>query len=398
MVAKPRAEEAPRELWWRSLPENFHQMPPHTGVDAHDSAQVKAAAVVDTGLRTLLSMLISGGLAALIASPERLNKEIRRLGFYREILDRARQDQIFLPPPKNVEIHTASTRMLGYRPKNIPSHILTFSTPFEPLNPAMREDYRRHHHNTRVIAQHWDHPDGPRPTLIFIHGFMIDAYWLNAEMFALRWFYRKGYDILLYTLPFHGSRRHRASVLSGLGYVTNGVCHLNEAMLQSVFDLRILIRHLRKNGVKHVGLSGISLGGYISALTASVEKNITFCVPNSPAVLPTEMALGWWPSGPILRYLMDKTGLSLNELRHSVALHNPLSWNPKPCPDCLLIIAGAADRFVSPQHIRLLHEHWRGSELHWFPGNHLMHFKQRQYLKLMLKFMNHCCNRNESVP
>jgi len=53
-----------------------------------------------------------------------------------------------------------------------------------------------------------------------------------------------------------------------------------------------------------------------------------------------------------------------------------------------MVIGGAGDRFTSPRFVRLLHEHWPGSHLHWFPGNHILHLDQRAYLKRMRSFMD----------
>ena len=46
------------------------------------------------------------------------------------------------------------------------------------------------------------------------------------------------------------------------------------------------------------GISGLSLGGYLSALMASVEPRLKFAIPNSPLVTPIDMALQWQPLGP----------------------------------------------------------------------------------------------------
>ena len=53
-----------------------------------------------------------------------------------------------------------------------------------------------------------------------------------------------------------------------------------------------------------------------------------------------------------------------------------------------MVIGGAGDRFTSPRFVSLLHQHWAGSDVHWFPGNHLLHLQQGRYLRLMKKFMD----------
>jgi len=82
----------------------------------------------------------------------------------------------------------------------------TYLTGVKPLNPALREQCRGNLRNNVVHAQHWVHEDGPHPTLCVIHGFMGSPYLFNGLFFSLPWFYRSGYDVLLYTLPFHGAR------------------------------------------------------------------------------------------------------------------------------------------------------------------------------------------------
>ena len=91
---------------------------------------------------------------------------------------------------------------------------------------------RRTSRNRIARAQHWRHTDGegPRPTLCVIHGFTASPYWVNSAFFSLPWFFHNGYDVLLYTLPFHGRRQSRTSPYSGHGYFAHGFANLNEAM------------------------------------------------------------------------------------------------------------------------------------------------------------------------
>lgn len=99
----------------------------------------------------------------------------------------------------------------------------------------MRVAYARHRENRTAWAQHWRHHDGPRPTLAVIHGFGASPYWLNSQFFALPSIYRRGYDVLLYLLPFHGVRQARVA-LSGWGLFANGIAHFIEAIAHAVHD------------------------------------------------------------------------------------------------------------------------------------------------------------------
>jgi pimeloyl-ACP methyl ester carboxylesterase len=138
----------------------------------------------------------------------------------------------------------------------------------------------------RTHAQHWVHDDGPHPTLCVIHGFMGSPYLFNGLFFSLPWFYRSGYDVLLYTLPFHGRRAEKGSLFSGYGYFAHGFSGFAEAMAQAVHDFRSVIDYLEFTGVDRIALTGMSLGGYTSALIACVDDRIQAVIPNVPVVTP----------------------------------------------------------------------------------------------------------------
>ena len=114
----------------------------------------------------------------------------------------------------------------------------------------MRKRGARLQNNNVVRAQHWRHDDGPHPTLCLIHGFMGSPYLLNGLWMSLPWFYRSGYDVLLYTLPFHGQRAEKYSPFSGYGYFSNGfdrVCRGDGASrVRLPVDRRLSRAHRRR--------------------------------------------------------------------------------------------------------------------------------------------------------
>ena len=373
--------------WWRTLPEDFYLHPDSTELDAQHPLKVRGTAALDHLLRTGLGTLMATALAPPVLSRKRLRQEQELLSFYRELAEEGDAAKIFLPPSA-APIRESKPGLLRYRPKNIPARLLSFDSPFTSLHPGLRQTYRGYSSNRRAWAQHWTHPDGPRPTLMFVHGFVADPYWLNSRMFALPWLYRAGYDILLCTLPFHGARRGWAEPFSGYGYFAHGLASLNEAMLNSIHDLRLWLGYLLDRGAPSVGISGLSLGGYLSALLASVDDRLAYCIPNSPVVSPIDMAREWLPMRWLLHAVMRRSGVGVEDLRHALALHSPLSYTPKIEAQRLLIIGGAGDRLTPPRFVHLLHRHWQGSALHWFPGNHVVHLQQGVYLKLMRRFMD----------
>lgn len=369
------------------MPADFHRQPHASPLDVDHRVKVGVTAAIDHVLRTGLATAVCGAMLPNFG-PRGLRREQAMFPFYQALASAGRREDIFLTPPRGTPIRALQRRVPALNEIGATVHDLRFESPYQALHPDVRVDYASHHRNLTAHAQHWTHGDRPRRTLIFVHGYSLDAYWVNTQMFSLKGFFRQGWDILLFTLPFHGRRKAPLEPFSGFGYFSRGFAQTTEAMLQSIFELRLLMTHLEDTGVPGMGISGLSLGGYLSALLAGVDDRLAFAIPNAAVVSPADMVLEWPPLSFLLAPLMPLTGLGIQGLRHVMAVHSPLTWKPVIDPERLLIIAGAGDRFTAPRYQTLLHTHWRGSRLHWFPGNHVVHLHQREYLRLMRDFMN----------
>lgn len=40
-------------------------------------------------------------------------------------------------------------------------------------------------------------------------------------------------------------------------------------------------------------------------------------------------------------------------------------------PDAAVFVAARDDAYVTPESIKQLHQHWKGSEIRWVPGGHV---------------------------
>lgn len=384
------ASAMPVRRWWDELPEDLFRRSNHTDVTPQYPLRVALSAALDLGLRTTASAAATASMAPLLFSDRLMLDELASWKEYQRLVDDDGATAMFPEPPKGVRVIEARRRF-GFRP-GVPYRLLSFESPYRPSNADRAQAYLQHRANTRAYAQYWYHPRGPRPTLIAIHGFMADRYWLNTRLLSLRSFY-EGYDILLYTLPFHGYRTEFPTPFSGYGLLGHGVAHFNEGMGQAVHDLRVFMDWLQQRGVRHMGVTGISLGGYTSALLASVDKRLSFCMPNAPVVSPADLAQQWQPLGCLLQLMKWRYGVTQQQLRHALAVQCPLSYLPKIGPERVLIVGGAGDRLTPPWQVRLLHDYWPGSRLIWYPGNHVLHLKQQEYIQAMRSFMDeHCRN------
>jgi dienelactone hydrolase len=346
---------------------------------------VRGAAASDVLVRTALSSAVTAAALpwALSASAE---SEHERLDFYAGVPpDPA---QVFEPPPARVEVHAGRSAPWSFRAPGGQVRALRFASPFVALNPAIRDEYAGFTRNHTAVAQHWRHDDGPRPTLCVIHGFGASPYFLNSAFFALPWLYSRGYDVLLYVLPFHGPRRAHRVDANGFGLFAHGPSHFNEAMLQAVHDFRVFVDHLRAGGAEHIGVTGLSLGGYVSALLAAVEDRLACAIPNAAVVSIPELIRDWFPFGPALALAGAIGRVDRAELERACALHCLLTYAPLLPADRLMIIGGLGDRLAPPEQSELLWEHWGRPRLHWYPGNHILHVNRAAYLREMRGFMS----------
>ena len=63
-----------------------------------------------------------------------------------------------------------------------------------------------------------------------IHGFGASPAWFNAMFFSLREFFRNGWEVVMFTLPFHGGRRGARAPFNGAELFSSGFAHFCEAM------------------------------------------------------------------------------------------------------------------------------------------------------------------------
>jgi pimeloyl-ACP methyl ester carboxylesterase len=348
---------------------------------------VQAVAMMDIGLRTAVASLVTVSAAprALVwrAQPE----ERAALEFYATLGQERDAEVIFPAPPPDVEVRARQTGRLAWAPKVGHVDLVTFESPYQVRYPALRQPYLSHRRNRIACAQHWRHEDGPRPTIVVLHGFAGSPYWFNSSFFALPWFYGHGCDVVLATLPFHGARGDIGAPYSGYGLFSYGLGHFAEAMLQSVCDLRVIVDYLEGCGVQHVGMTGLSLGGYVTALMAAVEPRLHVAIPNAAVTDLAGLMDSWFPAGPLLKFGLQHARISQSDYRAAMGLHSPLRYQPVVSKDRLFVIGGLGDRLAPPEQSARLWEHWGRPRIHWYPGSHILHVGRNHYLREIGHFL-----------
>jgi pimeloyl-ACP methyl ester carboxylesterase len=363
-----------------------HGLPRRRDLPLLARLEVDVSAAFDLGLRTATSSLVTATVAPLVLNPRLLKRETRNVEFYAELASRHDADDSFPAPASQPPIRRKRAGPLSFHFDDGQIDLLSFDSPFEARNPAMRDQWRGYRRNAVACAQYWHHRDSPRPTLCVIHGFMGSPYLLNGAFFALPWFYRAGFDVLLYTLPFHGTRQERFSPFSGHGFFAHGLSGAAEAMGQAVHDFRIFVDYLEQQGAE-VGVTGMSLGGYTTSLLAALEPRLRVVIPNVPVSDLGRLVPSWAPGGRLIDVATRLGHVDRELLDGCYAYHSGLNYEPVVAKERRLIICGLGDRLAPPEQSELLWEHWDRCKLHWFPGNHILHIDQPTYLRRMARFM-----------
>jgi hypothetical protein len=275
--------------------------------------------------------------------------------FAREVLEAARRnaergwiehpEQAHPVPPTldKPELVSRSLRGAG------PLEHLTFSSEYEPHDPEIHAEYLSVERNRTAHVYLWRHRDGPRPTLVCIHGYGMGRVGFDARAFEIRRIHDAlGIDVAAVVLPLHGPRAMFRR--SGAGFLDGHPLWTNAAFTQAVWDLRRLCGWLRAEGAPTLGVYGMSLGAMIPV--ASLSELI------------------WRQLGEGQRRTAEAAGLSQETFEHAWAPHAPLGLEPQvPWPG-RLVVAGCADRIVPPAQPQALWEHWGRPAIHWFPGTH----------------------------
>lgn len=352
---------------------------------------VDASAAADIGLRTFVASIVAAAMLPPITAELLRGSgtagERDKMRFYAELATEHDPVKSFPAPTEPPRVYSRPANPIAEWIAHGRVENIQFDSSFEAINPAMRDRWRALQNNNVVRAQHWRHDDGPHPTLCLIHGFMGSPYLFNGLWMSLPWFYRSGYDVLLYTLPFHGRRAEKGSFFSGFGYFANGLTGFAEAMAQAVHDFRSIVDYLHFTGVQKVALTGISLGGYTTALIAGVEERIDAVIPNVPVVSIESELKEWFPASTLFTVGRKLGRISLDDFVAASAYHSPLNYKPLVPRDRRLIITGLGDRLAPPEQAEMLWHHWDRCALHWFPGNHILHVSQPEYLRRMTRFL-----------
>jgi hypothetical protein len=272
------------------------------------------------------------------------------------------------PPP--VREWTASAERVWVGPRPTRYTHLRFASGYEAHEgePGRRQ-WQAFEANRTVHAQVLEHEGPPRPWVVCVHGFSMGSPLVNLNAFGARHLHEElGLNVLLPVLPLHGPRK--TGRMSGGEILSVDYLKLIHLFAQSVWDLRRLLSWVRGRGAERIGLYGLSLGGYNSALVASLEEGIDCVIAGIPAVDFPNVARDNEPW--VIRRIDDDIDIDWQVVRAATHVISPLAFAPRVPFEGRYIFAGIADRVARPDQARALWRHWGRPEIHWFSGGHVM--------------------------
>ncbi|WNR46019.1 alpha/beta hydrolase family protein [Paenibacillus roseipurpureus] len=187
--------------------------------------------------------------------------------------------------------------------------------------------------------------DTPLPTVLFIHGMTGDKVMDLDKGIQLA---QNGFFVVLIDVRWHGERKHPQfhSYFYDNDKQTN--CRrFFETIHETVEDVIALLDHVQKDSrvdPNRLGMSGISMGGYISFATAARDRRIK-------AIAPMIASPDW---------NVNTESLDPNEyvpeLQSLVNFHNPMNHYQRLYSIPLLVQNGVIDRVINISGVRKLHQ------------------------------------------
>jgi pimeloyl-ACP methyl ester carboxylesterase len=319
-----------------------------------------AASVVDRAL--VAAMKARGKLERARADAMAHAERMERLAEIHRLYDGAIAGDVsdFFPTPDD--------RELSFRPVRSGVWDASWPSAVEPFLAAVADRWLSRVENRTARARLYlagaVEDTTTRPAIVAVHGYMGGHWLLEENQWPIEWLLRRGFDVVLPVLPLHGLRAgaHRGAP----GFPSADPRLTNEGFRQAVGDIRTVIRWLRRRGAPHVGVIGMSLGGYTSALLATVTDEIDFVMPMIPLASIADFAReqGHLGTGP----QADEQHAALERANWIVS---PLARPLKLPKHRALVVAAEHDRITPVAHAERIATHF-DCELLTIAGGHLL--------------------------
>lgn len=268
------------------------------------------------------------------------------------------------PPPPLESVTTRPARSIGRDYRH-----LSFASGYEPhADEPGRARWLAYAANRTAHAWLLEHPGGPRPWLVCLHGYRTGFPLADFFQFPPAWLHRHlGLNVLVPVLPLHGPRT--IGRRSGDGFARGDILDTIHLQAQAVWDTRRLLGWVRARGATALGVYGLSLGGTTAALLAGLDPDLDCVIAGMPAVDLIDLARRHVP--PVFLRLAERVGIDWEAVERLLRVVSPLTLRARVAHERRFLFGGVADRLVPPEHISALWRHWDRPRLAWHEGSHV---------------------------
>lgn len=269
------------------------------------------------------------------------------------------------PPPLE------APRLRGRSHRGQPFEHLTFDSGYEP-RPEEPGCERWNHRTANRTAHAWvlRHDDGatPRPWLLCFHGFRMGSPGIDLAAFDPRVLHHGlGLNLILPVLPLHGERKFGGR--SGDGFLDNDPLDTIHAGAQLVWDARRMLSWVRAQGATSIGVYGLSLGGFSTALLSGLEDGIDAAIAGIPLADIADIAQHH--SADLQWRAFQEGGVDVAQLERVARVASPLEMPCRVPHEARAIFGGVSDRIVPPHQVQRLFVHWDRPRIVWYQGAHM---------------------------
>ncbi|MCB9567188.1 MAG: alpha/beta hydrolase family protein [Myxococcales bacterium] len=311
-----------------------------------------------------------------VSTPEELERALEISARYCAPENLADPDRLLAPRellPRRPPAHTKAIRGGTFEHYRLP-------TIYRPIDPDYARDFHRYDGLETVHLMAWRHRKPAPVSILLLHGWGVGDRRIHEIEFNIGTLYRRlGLDVYFYIAPFHSLRKPSQARFSGELHPSVDIVRTNEAFIQTCQELRALMTMILADNPAPLGVMGSSLGGYTSALLASIDDRLDFAVP---IIAPASLADLFWEHGgkETLRQQVEALGLTRERFMDAWALHSPLSYQPKVPFDRRLVVTASDDVLVTPRHVDALWEHWGRPRRFEFTGGHILQVGRGKYV------------------
>lgn len=245
------------------------------------------------------------------------------------------------------------------------------------------DKYLRAERNRTCHARWYRHFESGRPCVVLLHGYMGGSYALEERIWPVKQLFDAGVDVVISVLPFHGPRRSEVRGFLPPSFPSSDPRFTIEGFRQLVFDHRALFDFLLRSGIAGLGLMGMSLGGYSSALLATLDARLQFAMLFIPLASIEDFAHrhGRLTGSP------EEQQAQWQALRAAQRAVSPFA-RPSLLPaERVLVLAGDSDLVTGRPHAEQLAQHF-GVDAQFFPGGHLLHFGRERAFSALWELLS----------